>query len=95
MLRKSAWKHVDLMKQQQAMEQKQLAAIQQKKTAEATQEQARLAQQAAAKTWSGRLATEYGFTEVHIVVAGGTVPGLPNIKNQVEVIFLRKNQTSK
>jgi hypothetical protein len=52
-------------------------------------------QQAAAKTWSGRLALEYGFTEVHIIDAGGTVPGLPNIKKQVEVIFLRKNQTSR
>ena len=51
-------------------------------------------QQAAARTWSGSLATEYGFTEVHIVDAGGTVPGLPSIKNQVEVIFLRKNQVS-
>ena len=37
------------LKQQQALEQKQLAAIQQKKTAEALQEQTRLAQQAAAK----------------------------------------------
>ncbi len=51
-------------------------------------------QTAAAKTWSGKLAAEYGFKEVHIVDAGGTVPGLPSIRNQVEVIFLRKNQVS-
>lgn len=49
-------------------------------------------EQAASKTWSGRLAHEYGFTEVHIVDAGTTGPGLPNMNDPVEVIFFKKKQ---
>jgi hypothetical protein len=51
-------------------------------------------QTAAAKTWSGQLAAEYGFQEVYIVDAGSD-PGMARLKNQVEVLFLKKKSDLK
>ena len=45
--------------------------------------------QAAAKTWSGRLAAEYGFTDV-VILEPGRDPMGPLTNDQVEVIFFKE-----
>lgn len=46
--------------------------------------------QAAAKTWSGRLAAEHGFTDIMILEAGRDPMGPLTDDNQVEVIFFKE-----
>lgn len=49
---------------------------------------------AAAQTWSGRLAAEYGFTHVHVVDSGDANASLSRNRAPVEVIFLKKNDVT-